>query len=111
MAHFLTSSSLTSPELTCVWLSEVFIFLSGSLSAFITSSPLLEGGKVSNTGTGSWLHSSGGSAERSSLLQVEWWLLRCFQDALSDTSLGGCFRQVRGCGKAETAAYVSRISS
>lgn len=94
MAHFLTSSSLTSPERTCVWLSEVFICFSGSLSAFvlpvylsvtgfITSSLLLEGGKVSNTGTGS----GGGSAERSSLLQVERRLLRCFQDALSDTSL------------------------
>lgn len=98
MAHFLTSSSLTSPELTCVWLSEVFIFLSGSLSAFvlpvylsmtgfITSSLLLEGGevKVSNTGTGGWLHSSGGSAERSSLLQVEMetWALRRQDRSLS----------------------------
>lgn len=54
-------------------------------AGFITSSPLLEGGKVSNTRTGSWFHSSG--EERSSVLQVERRLLRCFQDALSDTSL------------------------
>lgn len=35
--------------------------------------------------------------ERSSLLHVERRLVRCFQDALSDTSLGDCFKQVPDC--------------